>query len=87
MLFEDAVALATRVRTEHPEWEVIAIGRFVPIEELTPAIPWRVSINVPGFARPRMLNCENDLQDLQPKPTKPIEAARSSAPAPEGMLF
>lgn len=87
MQFEDAVALAIRVRGEYPEWEVIAIGRFVPVEELTRSTPWRVSVNVPGFARPRMLNSENDLEDLSPKPAKPVAAARPATPAAEGMLF
>lgn len=87
MQFEDAVALAARVRAEQPAWEVIAIGRFVPVEDLSSSTPWRVSVNVPGFARPRMLNCENDLKDLVPKPIKPVMAARPSAIAPEGMLF
>lgn len=86
MLFEDAIALATRIRNEQPTWEVIAIGRFVTLEELTRSTPWRISVNIPGFARPRMLNCENDLDELLPRP-KPVAAPKPASAPAERLLF
>ena len=80
MLFEDAIALAACVVADHPELELIAIGRFVMVEELTAGTPWRISVHVRGQDRPRMLSCEKDLDDLKPKQIKPV-----AEPAMEGV--
>lgn len=86
MLFEDEIALATRIRNEQPTWEVIAIRRFVPAEELTRSTPWRISVAVPGYVKPRVLNGVSDLDELLPRPT-PVAATKPASPPAERLLF
>lgn len=69
MNFEQAVELARRIPEVLPGARVLALGFFVPVDELRDDMPWRVSVNAPDWARPRVLNGPEDLQALLPKPT------------------
>lgn len=75
MTFDEAVELARRVPKVLSGARVVAMGFFVPIDEYQEGMPWRVSIIVPGWVRPRMLSSHADLDAMVPPLPKKPEAA------------
>ena len=86
MHFEQAVELAEQVRQLGSDVELLAIGRFLPPEDVRPDTPWMVSFKAKGWARPGVLRSPADIDKLKPKQP---EAHTSSGPGKnsEPMLF
>ena len=89
MTFDAAIDLARDVPKKLKGARVLAIGTFLPVDELRPDSPWRVSVIVPGFARPTVLSSERDLESLLPTLPKPAPIAETRQLAREDtpMLF
>jgi hypothetical protein len=77
MTFEEAVELARDATRKLRGVEVIALGRFLPVEDVRPDSPWGVSILLPGWVRPRLLNGPDDLDSMIPTLPKPAPVAAS----------
>ncbi len=81
MTFVAAVMLVELIARDYPRLRVIAIGHFLPIEDLQSDSPWLVSVVVPGHERPIVLRSPNDLKRFEPKAEPRI--ARTPRPKPE----
>jgi hypothetical protein len=78
MTLLEATVLAIQI-AKRTDMEVHAIGRFLPVEDLKPDTPWRISVIVYGADRPQMINHQLDLEKFDRKPEpKPatVEAPR-----------
>ncbi len=75
MTFEQAIAAAQSLHLLAPACVVIAIGRFVPSEQITPASPWKLSVLVDG--RRQVIESQAECDRI-------IQAAKLT---PSGMLF
>lgn len=100
MKLEEAVDLARGVMTCDSRVMIIAIGRFLPSDQIKPDSPWMISIHEPGHERPRILRQTSDISQFQPKALSPaslrqaVDSERPSAAsrkragqAAEPMLF
>lgn len=76
MHFLEALDLAQHIHRTRPGWEIIAIGRFVPIEQCTLGQPWGISVIDGNAGRPRIIWHRDD---LDPEATLP---ATSGSPLP-----
>lgn len=93
MDLEQAVEVALEIKNTRPDWTVVAIGHFVPLDQIRPDSPVGVSVREPGAERPRVIweladmyptNESNALaDDAVQQPT----AAPAEEPSVPGMLF
>lgn len=88
MTLQEATALAIEINEKHSKHlRVITIGHFVPFdEELPESLPWKLTVLVPFYAKPRIITSPYDVQQYLPKAPKPTPAT----PKPreqEAMLF
>ncbi len=66
---------------------VITIGHFVPFdEELPESLPWKLTVIVPFYAKPRIIASPDEVQQYLPKEPKPLPTTPKPR-EPEAMLF
>lgn len=78
MTFKEANAAAEALDAEATDCLIIAIGRFVPIEHITPETPWKISVCVDG---------ERKVIETRAECDRIIAAGKRTRLAPVGMLF
>ena len=87
MTLDDAVGLARGVVACDSRILIVAIGRFLPIDQIKPDSPWMISIQESGAERPRILRQSSDVSQFQPKQTPVTPLATKAARSAEPMLF
>ncbi len=88
MTLQEATELAIEINDRHRKYlRVITIGHFVPHdEELPESLPWKLTVIVPFYAKPRIIASRDELQQYLPKP-EPTPAARPVHRESTPMLF
>lgn len=66
MTLDEAIQLARDVVACDPQVMIIAIGRFLPSDQIQADSPWMVSIHEPGHERPRVLIGSGDFAQFKP---------------------
>jgi hypothetical protein len=83
---KQALALAAELGDDGRA-ELISVGRFLPLGELSPASPWGCSVLVPGAAKARVVWSRDEwLALFCPEPAAELSGdsgAFSAAPAPK----
>lgn len=80
MDLEKATELAIAIACNRPSWQVIAIGRFLPVDQIRPESPFGISLRIPGEEKPRVI-WSADEADL------PLSSSPQLEPAAAGYLF
>jgi hypothetical protein len=65
MNMEDACLLAAEIERNYPRVSVIAVGRFLPPEDLRPGSPWKISVAVEGDQRLKVIASEAEARTLR----------------------
>ena len=65
MNMEDACFLAREMELSYPRVTVLAVGRFLPPEEIQPGSPWKISVAVDGDERPKVIASESEAKTLR----------------------
>lgn len=71
MNLAEAYEIAQQVE-RHPEFSVLAIGHFVAPDDLTPELPWGVSVRSAEQGRPTVIWSRNDWERLSGPPPLPV---------------
>lgn len=78
----EAFELAQSILNDYDHIDVIAVGRFVPIEQATSSTPWAISVSIDGNDRPTVIREASDLDGLGDGTQKP-----APRPAMQESLF
>lgn len=80
MNFQQAVELA-KVIESSPAFELVAVGRFVPVAELRPVDPWGCSVLIRSTGKSRVVWTPGEFADLVDPPAvvAPAAATRRDA--------
>ena len=62
---EDACFLAREIELSYPRVTVLAVGRFVPPENIKSNTPWKISVIVDGDERPKVIASESEAKTLR----------------------
>jgi hypothetical protein len=87
MRFDEAVDLAKLLVQSGVGVEVLAIGRFVPHEDVKPDTPWYVSFVADGWAKPNVLRSQKDLERFFPQKFRVTEKIERPTSIQEATLF
>lgn len=87
MTIDEAIHLARDVVACDSRVMIIAIGRFLPSDQIKADSPWMVSVHEPGHERPRILRQSSELSQFQSKQAPVISSAPKAARSAEPMLF
>lgn len=86
MQFLEALELAQEIYRRCPTWEILAIGRFVPIDQIHSGDTWKISVLARGQDRPRIIRSSSDFDRLRNE-TFGGDPVAALPLAPAGMLF
>lgn len=80
MTLEDALMLARHVDANLPGFEVVAVGRFVPVPTWADATPWKVSVWSGRLQKVSIVESDAEMRAL-------VERVHEQSQRELGMLF
>lgn len=87
MTFDQAICVAVQAQ-QMKHLRVLAIGHFVPVDELRVDTPWAISVLAKDFSRPTMIRVPSDLDQFKPIQNKLVATpSRLAHAAATPMLF
>ena len=84
MHFQEAVDIAQKIHRNYPTWTILAIGRFVPPDQIRPETPWKISVIPRGSDRKRLITSTAEFDQIIEETFGGKAIAESK---PVGMLF